>query len=144
MTAPREDGRGVSICIEEALKDAGSSKEEVNYINAHATSTPVGDMAEVQAIHQAFGDHAKNLKMNSTKSMTGHCLGAAGGIEAIATVKAIMTGMLHPTINLEDPEPGLGLIDVVPNHAKSLDVQVALSNSFGFGGHNSTLVFAPF
>ncbi len=144
MTAPREDGLGVSLCIEEALKDAGISKEEINYINAHATSTPVGDMAEVQAIRKVFGAHCKNLKMNGTKSMIGHCLGAAGGIEAIATIKAILTGKLHPTINLDDPDPGLGDIDVIPGKAIDFQIKAAMSNSFGFGGHNSTVIFAPF
>ncbi|MCH9626280.1 MAG: 3-oxoacyl-[acyl-carrier-protein] synthase 2 [Chlamydiales bacterium] len=144
MTAPREDGKGVSQCIEDALKDADAAKEDVNYINGHATSTPLGDMTEVEAIHEVFGPLAKNLKMNGTKSMTGHCLGAAGGIEAIATIMAIRTGKLHPTINLDNPEPGLGEIDPVAHVMQELAVQVALSNSFGFGGHNSTLVFAPF
>jgi len=144
MTAPREDGLGVSLCIENALKDAGISKEQINYINAHATSTPLGDMAEVEAILQTFGSHSKQIKMNATKSMIGHCLGAAGGVEAIAVVKAIETGKLHPTINLEDPEPKLAEVDVVGGEAISHEVTGALSNSFGFGGHNSTLVFAPF
>jgi 3-oxoacyl-[acyl-carrier-protein] synthase II len=144
MTAPREDGLGVSQCIEAALEDAGVSKEEVNYINAHATSTPLGDMAEVEAVHKVFGPFAKHIKMNGTKSMTGHCLGAAGGIEAIATIMAIKTGKLHPTINLDDPEPGLGDIDPVAHTLQEHAVRVALSNSFGFGGHNSTVVFSPF
>lgn len=144
MTAPREDGAGFIMCFEEALKDAGMSKEQINYVNAHATSTPVGDMAEVKALHTFFGAHAKNLKMNATKSLTGHCLGAAGGIEAIVTVKAILTGMLHPTINLETPEEGLQDMDPVAHVAKPHKVTGAISNSFGFGGHNSTLVFAPF
>ncbi len=144
MTAPREDGAGVLLCIEEALKKAGVAKEEVNYINAHATATPLGDTAEIEAIHKVFGSHTKHLKMNATKSMIGHCLGAAGGIEAIATIKAIQTGKLHPTINLDNPEPSLGEIDPVAHKAQDHRVNVALSNSFGFGGHNSTLVFAPF
>jgi 3-oxoacyl-[acyl-carrier-protein] synthase II len=144
MTDPRADGLGVGLCIEAALRDAGISKEGVNYINAHATSTLVGDVCEVNAIKNVFGSHCKAIKMNATKSMTGHCLGAAGGIEAIATIKAIQTGMLHPTINLQDPEPVLDGIDVVPNVAKSHNIQVALSNSFGFGGHNSSLLFAPY
>lgn len=144
MTAPREDGLGISLCIKQTLEDSGITLEQVNYINAHATATPLGDMAEVDAIHKVFGSHAKNLKMNATKSMTGHCLGAAGGIEAIATIKAITSGMIHPTINLEDPEPGLGEIDVVPGKAKPHQITAALSNSFGFGGHNSSIVFAPY
>jgi 3-oxoacyl-[acyl-carrier-protein] synthase II len=144
ITALREDGFGISHCMEEALRDAGVSKEEVNYINAHATATPAGDMVEVGAIHKVFGSHAKNLKMNATKSLTGHCLGAAGGVEAVVIIKAIQTGMLHPTLNLDNPEPGLGDIDPVAHTAKAHPVNVALSNSFGFGGHNSTVVFAPY
>ncbi len=144
MTDPRSDGLGVSTCIENALKQSGMEKEQINYINAHATSTVAGDLCEVRAVRKVFGPHAENIKMNATKSMTGHCLGAAGGIEAIATIKAIETGMLHPTINLEDPEEELGEIDVVPNVAKPHKVTGALSNSFGFGGHNSALIFAPY
>ena len=144
MTSPRLDGLGVSLCIENALKNAGVSKERVNYINAHATSTPAGDMCEVQAVRHVFGPLVRNIKMNATKSMIGHCLGAAGGIEAIATIMAIQTGMLHPTINLSNPEEGLEDMDLVPNVAKAHKIEVALSNSFGFGGHNASLLFAPF
>lgn len=144
MTDPRSDGLGVEICIENSLKRAGIAKEQINYINAHATSTLAGDLCEVRAIRKVFGPHVKNIKINATKSMIGHCLGAAGGIEAIATIKAIETGMLHPTINLEDPEEEIAGIDVVPNVAKAHKVTGALSNSFGFGGHNSTLIFAPY
>lgn len=144
MTDPRADGLGVAICIENALNDAGIKKEEVNYINAHATSTPIGDMCEVNAIKKVFGPHLSEVKMNSTKASTGHCLGAAGGIEAIATIQAIQTGILHPTINLTEPDDFLEGIDVVPNVAKPHRIKVALSNSFGFGGHNSSLLFAPY
>ncbi len=144
MTDPRSDGLGVSLCIEGAIKDAGITKEDIDYINAHATSTQVGDMCEIQAVKKVFGGRMSNIKMNGTKSMIGHCLGAAGGIEAIATIKAIETGMLHPTINHNDPEPELEGIDVVPNVAQKHPVKVAISNSFGFGGHNSTLVFAEY
>jgi 3-oxoacyl-[acyl-carrier-protein] synthase II len=144
ITAPREDGHGVAQCIANALHDAGASMGDVNYINAHATSTPQGDMAEVEAIHKVFGPHTKHLKMNATKSLVGHCLGAAGGIEAIATIMAIRTGKIHPTLNLIDPEPGLGDIDPVADVMQELSIKIALSNSFGFGGHNSTIVFAPF
>lgn len=144
MTSPREDGEGVALCMKDALEDAGVAKETVNYINAHATSTPAGDLCEVRAVQDFFGSHAKNIKMNSTKSMIGHCLGAAGGLEAVATIKAIQTGMLHPTINVENPEPALADLDVIPNEAKAHKVNTALSNSFGFGGHNSTLVFAEY
>lgn len=144
MTDPRGDGLGVSTCIESALKQAGIDKEQINYINAHATSTPAGDLCEVRAIRQVFGPHIKHISMNATKSMVGHCLGAAGGIEAIATIKAIETSMLHPTINLHDPEEEIADIDVVPLKAKQKKVTAGLSNSFGFGGHNSSLIFAPY
>lgn len=144
MTSPRLDGLGVSLCIENALKNAGIAKERVNYINAHATSTPAGDMCEMQAVRQVFGPLVRNIKMNATKSMIGHCLGAAGGIEAIATIMAIQTGMIHPTMNLSNPEEGLEDMDLVPNEAKAHKVDVALSNSFGFGGHNASLLFSSF
>ncbi len=144
ITSPREDGSGVRQCIEEAIADAGIDKNEINYINAHATATQAGDLCEVEAVRKVLGDHLNHIKMNATKSLIGHCLGAAGGLEAVATIKAIETGMLHPTINVDHPEPALEGIDIVPFKAKSHEVQVALSNSFGFGGHNSTLVFAPY
>lgn len=144
MTNPRQDGEGVAACIEGAIRDAQISLDEINYINAHATSTPAGDLCEIDALKKVFGPHLKEIKMNATKSMTGHCLGAAGGIEAIATIKAIQTGMLHPTINLDEPEEALGEIDVVANVAKPHQVKVALSNSFGFGGHNSSLLFSAY
>jgi 3-oxoacyl-[acyl-carrier-protein] synthase II len=144
MTDPREDGAGVAQCIEDALKVAGTAKESVNYINAHATATLAGDLCEIHAVRKVFGAHAKGIAINSTKSMIGHCLGAAGGLEAVATIQAIRTGMIHPTLNLENPEPELADLDAVAGTAKPLQVNVALSNSFGFGGHNSTLVFAPY
>jgi 3-oxoacyl-[acyl-carrier-protein] synthase II len=144
MTSPRLDGLGVSTCIQNAIKDAGIKKEDINYINAHATSTPAGDMCEINAVNTVFGPLMKGIKMNATKSMIGHCLGAAGGIEAIATIKAIMTGKLHPTINLDDPEEGLGEVDPIRNGAIDHRVTAGLSNSFGFGGHNSSLIFAPY
>lgn len=144
MTSPREDGSGVAECMELALKDAGIPKEQVNYINAHATSTLVGDICEIRGIKTVFGDHIDNVSINSTKSMIGHCLGAAGGIEAIATIKAIQTGKIHPTINVDDPEEIMVGIDYVPNKPRDKQVTAALSNSFGFGGHNSTLVFGPY
>ncbi|XP_077251321.1 3-oxoacyl-[acyl-carrier-protein] synthase I, chloroplastic-like [Tasmannia lanceolata] len=142
MTDPRSDGLGVSSCIFKSLEDAGVSTEEVNYVNAHATSTLAGDLAEVNAIKKVFKDTSE-MKMNGTKSMIGHCLGAAGGLEAIATIKAITTGWLHPTINQFNLEPAV-TIDTVPNVKKKHDVHVGISNSFGFGGHNSVVVFAPF
>jgi len=142
MTDPRADGLGVSSCIERSLIDAGVSPEEVNYINAHATSTLAGDLAEVNAIKSVF-KNTSGIKINATKSMIGHCLGAAGGLEAIATVKAINTGWLHPSINQFNPEPAVEF-DTVPNVKKQHEVNVAISNSFGFGGHNSVVVFAPY
>lgn len=144
MTDPREDGAGVARCMEQALINANIEKERINYINAHATSTIMGDMCEINALRTVFGSHSKNLKINATKSMIGHCLGAAGGLEAVATIMAIQTKKLHPTINLENPDPLLGDFDVVPNVMKEHDIDVALSNSFGFGGHNSTLVLARY
>jgi len=143
MTDPRSDGLGVSTCIELAMKDAGVDREQINYINAHATSTLVGDIAEVKAIKKVFTD-TKHLKMNATKSMIGHCLGAAAGIEAVAVVKAIQTGWLHPTLNQENLVEEVAGIDTVPNEKKQHKVTAGLSNSFGFGGHNSAVVFAPF
>ncbi|MCL7028832.1 hypothetical protein MKW94_020069 [Papaver nudicaule] len=142
MTDPRKDGLGVSSCINKSLEDAGVSPEEVNYINAHATSTLAGDLAEVNAIKKVF-KNTSEIKMNGTKSMIGHGLGAAGGLEAIATIKAITTGWLHPTINQDNLESEV-TIDTVPNVKKQHEVHVGISNSFGFGGHNSVVVFAPF
>lgn len=144
ITALREDGLGISRCIEGALNDAHITKEQVNYINAHATSTPAGDPVEVRAFHQVFGELTKNIKMNATKSLIGHGLGASGGIEAIATIQAIRTGRLHPTLNLENPEEWIGDLDPVAGKAQDHKVEAALSNSFGFGGHNSSIVLAPF
>lgn len=143
MTDPPQDGRGVALSIEEALKDAGIPKERVNYINAHATSTHAGDTAEAHAIKAAFKEHAPHIKINATKSMIGHCLGAAAGIEAIATIQAIRTGKIHPTINLDDPEECIGDLDIV-RQTEDHQIDVALSNSFGFGGHNSSVLFAPY
>ncbi len=144
MTSPREDGSGVAECIELAIADAEIPKEQVNYINAHATSTLVGDVCEILGIKKYFGAHAKHLSISATKSMIGHCLGAAGGIEAIATIKAIQTGKLHPTINVDEPEEIIADMDYIPNQPRLKQVTAALSNSFGFGGHNSTLVFGPY
>lgn len=141
ITEPREDGEGVAYCILNALADAGVKPEDVNYINAHATSTPAGDMAEINALKKVFKS-PQSIKMNATKSMIGHLLGAAGGVEAVAVVKAITDGIIHPTINLENPEPGLEFD--IPTQAEHHQVKVALSNSFGFGGHNATVVFAPY
>lgn len=142
ITEPREDGGGVALCIHEALKDAEVKLTDVNYINAHATSTPLGDIAEVEALKKVFVHGREKIVMNGTKSMTGHSLGASGAMEAIATVKTITDGMVHGTKNLNNPEPGLDFH--IPTRAEPLKVKVALSNSFGFGGHNATVVFAPF
>lgn len=144
MTEPTPDGSDVARCISLALKDAGLTPEDVDYINAHATSTPVGDLCEIRAVKRIFASPSSRLKMNSTKSMIGHALGAAGALEAIATIMAIQTDMVHPTINLRDPEDELEWIDVVRNGAIAHQVKVALSNSFGFGGHNSVVVFAKY
>ena len=144
ITDPRADGAVVARCMEQALEDARVTKERINYINAHATSTLAGDLCEIRAIRSVFGAHASKIKINATKSIIGHCLGASGGLEAVATIQAIQTGMVHPTINLENPEPETAGLDLVANSAQKHDVDVALSNSFGFGGHNSTLVFGRY
>jgi 3-oxoacyl-[acyl-carrier-protein] synthase II len=141
MTAPDPEGDGAARSMASALRDAGVSPEEVGYINAHGTSTPYNDKFETMAIKRVFGDHAHRLAVSSTKSMTGHLLGAAGGIEAIATALALHHGVLPPTINYEHPDPDCDL-DYVPNQARKQDVHVAVSNAFGFGGTNATLVFA--
>ncbi len=143
MTDPREDGSVVAMCIEDAIRDANISKEDINYINPHATSTVVGDLCEIRAFKRVFGSHMKNIKLNATKSMIGHCLGAAGGMEAIATIKAIQTKKLHPTINLENPEPEIQDLDIVIKQEEH-NIKAAMSTSFGFGGHNSALIFAPY
>ena len=140
MTAPPEDGQGARRCMEIALADARLSPSDVDYINAHGTSTPAGDLAETRAVKAAFGEHAGRLAVSSTKSMTGHLLGAAGGVEAIFTVLAIRDQVAPPTINLDNPGPECDL-DYVPHTARSMRIEVALSNSFGFGGTNGTLVF---
>ena len=140
MTAPSEDGEGAARSMRNAMKNAGVNADEVAYINAHGTSTPLGDIAETRAVKRAFGDHAKRLAVSSTKSMTGHLLGAAGGIEAVFTAMAICDGIMPPTINLHQQDPECDL-DYVPNTARQAKIDVALSNAFGFGGTNSTLVF---
>jgi len=126
-----------------ALWDAGIKPEEVDYINAHGTSTPLGDKLETMAIKQVFGEHAYEMAVGSTKSMTGHLLGAAGGLEAVACLMTMLKGFIPPTVNLDNPDPECDL-DYVPNHAREARVDVALSNSFGFGGHNVTLIFKRF
>ncbi len=141
MTAPPEDGEGAARCMEIALRDAHIEPGKVDYINAHGTSTPLGDRAESDAVKTVFGDHAYRLAVSSTKSMTGHLLGSAGSTEAIFTLLAMRDGIAPPTINLEHPGEGCDL-DYVPNTAREMQIDVALSNSFGFGGTNGTLVFS--
>ena len=141
ITAPCEDGEGASRCMRNALRNAGRSPDSVQYLNAHGTSTPLGDVAETLAVKACFGAHAQRLAVNSTKSMTGHLLGAAGGIEAVFTALAIHHQISPPTINLHQRGEGCDL-DYVPNTARPMRIDVALSNSFGFGGTNGTLVFS--
>jgi 3-oxoacyl-[acyl-carrier-protein] synthase II len=138
MTAPCVDGEGAARAMQRALDDARMPKDDVLYVNAHGTSTPAGDPAEVSAVKTVFGAHARRLMMSSTKSMTGHLLGAAGGLEAVATALTLSRGIVPPTINLDTPDPTCDL-DFVPNQARTQRVKAALSNSFGFGGHNVTL-----
>ncbi|MGD9021774.1 MAG: beta-ketoacyl-ACP synthase II [Lysobacterales bacterium] len=143
MTAPPDDGEGAARCMHEAVKDAGINPGDVDYINAHGTATPLGDVAETVATKRVFGGHAGKLAISSTKSMTGHLLGAAGGVEAIFTVLALRDGIIPPTINLDDPGEGCDL-DYVPHTAREAGINVAISNSFGFGGTNGSLVFRKF
>jgi 3-oxoacyl-[acyl-carrier-protein] synthase II len=138
ITSPPDDGRGAAMAMRLALQDAHLNPEDIQYINAHGTSTPVGDAAETQAIKTVFGGHARRLAVSSTKSMTGHLLGASGGIELIACVLSIRDRTVHPTINYRTPDPACDL-DYVPNEAREMNVRRVLSNSFGFGGHNCTL-----
>jgi 3-oxoacyl-[acyl-carrier-protein] synthase II len=140
MTAPSENGEGASECMLLAVRDAGLDREQIDYINAHGTSTPAGDIAETKGIKLAFGEHAYKVAVSSTKSMTGHMLGAAGGAEAIFSVLAIRDQVAPPTINYETPDPECDL-DCVPNTAREMKIDYALSNSFGFGGTNGTLIF---
>ncbi len=143
MTAPEPEGLGAIASMRLALEDAGLPPEEVDYINAHGTSTPVGDVAETKAIKKVFGEHSYRLAVSSVKSMTGHLLGAAGGVESLATVLTVHRGVIPPTINLDEPDPECDL-DYVPNKARQAEVRVALTNSFGFGGTNATLVFTQY
>jgi 3-oxoacyl-[acyl-carrier-protein] synthase II len=143
ITAPPEDGDGARLAMTNALRDAQLAPDAVHYLNAHATSTPLGDRAETVAIKRAFGDHAARLAVSSTKSMTGHLLGAAGVVEALFSVLAIRDQVAPPTINYQNPDPACDL-DYVPNTARQMNIEVALSNSFGFGGTNGTLIFRRF
>jgi 3-oxoacyl-[acyl-carrier-protein] synthase II len=140
ITAPCEDGEGASRCMVNALRNSGVNADEVDYVNAHGTSTPLGDIAETIAVKRCFGEHAKKLAVSSTKSMTGHLLGAAGGIEAVFSALAVHQQIAPPTINLVNQDPHCDL-DFVPNIARKMKIQIAISNSFGFGGTNGTLVF---
>ena len=140
ITAPDDTGKGAAWAMEQALSNAGLAPEEVDYINAHGTSTPLNDRTETLAIRAVFGPHAERLAVSSTKSMIGHLLGAAGAVEAVACVKSLETGWVHPTVNYEIPDPECDL-DYVPNQARQLNPRVILSNSFGFGGHNSCVIF---
>ena len=140
MTAPSESGEGAARCMRNAIKDAGIDVDAIGYINAHGTSTPAGDLAETMAIKTALGDAAYKTMVSSTKSMTGHLLGAAGGVEAVFSAMALHTGIIPPTINLENPSEGCDL-DYVPHTARDRQIEIAMSNSFGFGGTNGTLIF---
>jgi 3-oxoacyl-[acyl-carrier-protein] synthase II len=142
ITSPSPGGLGAARCMRQCLEDGDLDPREVDYINAHGTSTPQGDVTETQAIRQVFGEHAARIAVSSTKSMTGHALGAAGAIESVYTVLAIARGMLPPTINYERPDPDCDL-DYVPNQPRAAKIRLALNNSFGFGGANATLAFRP-
>jgi 3-oxoacyl-[acyl-carrier-protein] synthase II len=141
ITAPDKEGAGAILSMKRALDDAGLEPEQIDYINAHGTSTPLNDVIETRAIRELFGQHAYGLPISSTKSMIGHLMGAAGAVEAIACIKSLQTGVIHPTINHETPDPDCDL-DYVPNQARETHPRSALSNSFGFGGHNGTLIFS--
>ena len=143
ITSPPDDGDGARRCMQAALADAGLAPETVDYINAHGTSTGAGDVAEARAVRKLFGEHADDLLVSSTKSMTGHLLGAAGGIEAVFSILAIRDNIAPPTINLDNQDPDCDL-DFVPNQARQRDISVSVSNSFGFGGTNGSLIFSQF
>lgn len=143
IMAPMKDGEGMAMTIEKAMRDAGIKKEEVDYINAHGTSTELNDRYETLALRKVFGEQARSIPVSSSKSMIGHTIGAAGVIEGIITIKSLQTGILTPTINYDQPDPDLDL-DYIPHTARRSDIRVALSNSFGFGGHNACLVFRKF
>ena len=143
ITSPSPGGEGGSRCMDSAIRNAGLNKEDIHYLNAHGTSTPLGDLAETEGIKMSFSDHASKLAVSSTKSMVGHLLGAAGGVEAVYTIMAIKDQVAPPTINLYNPSEGCDL-DYVPNTAREMKINAALSNSFGFGGTNGTLAFTRF
>jgi 3-oxoacyl-[acyl-carrier-protein] synthase II len=139
ITAPAEDGAGAAMAMKLALRDAKIDPQSVDYINAHGTSTPLGDIAETKAVKSTFGDHAYKVALSSTKSQLGHLLGASGGVEAVITAMAVSRNLIPPTINLDNPDPECDL-DFVPHKARDRKVNIAMSNSFGFGGHNASLV----
>jgi 3-oxoacyl-[acyl-carrier-protein] synthase II len=143
ISAPAENGEGAARCMRMALDDAQLNTEQISYINAHGTSTPLNDKNETAAIKKVFGEHAYDIPISSTKSMTGHLLGASGALEALVCVKSIEDQQLHPTINYETPDPECDL-DYVPNQSRSWDVKHAMSNSFGFGGHNATVILSRY
>jgi 3-oxoacyl-[acyl-carrier-protein] synthase II len=143
ISSPAPEGEGAARCMKAALKDACIEPEKIQYINAHGTSTKYGDELETMAIKKVFGEHAYKLCVSSTKSMTGHLLGAAGGVEAIFSVLSIVNGLILPTVNLDNPDPECDL-DYVPNTARQLNLEYALSNSFGFGGTNACLIFKKY
>ncbi|MFS8563774.1 MAG: beta-ketoacyl-ACP synthase II [Rhabdochlamydiaceae bacterium] len=144
MTSPREDGTEVAFCMEKAIEDAGISKKDINYVNAHATSTPAGDMCEIFGLQKVFGGQMDKIVVNATKSMIGHTLGAAGAFGAVVALQAILKKKIHPTINVDEPEEGLGSTNIVAGKAQDLTVTAALINAFGFGGHNSSMIIAPY
>jgi 3-oxoacyl-[acyl-carrier-protein] synthase II len=144
MTSPPEDGQGAARCMANALRDGGVNPDQVDYINAHGTSTMLGDRAECAAVRSLFGDHASKLMISSTKSMTGHLLGAAGGVEAIFSILALHDGVVPPTINLDNPDPEIKGLDMVPHEARQAKLDFALTNSFGFGGTNGSLLLRRF
>ena len=142
ITAPLPDGRGAMLSMRNALEDADLTIEDVDYLNTHGTSTPLGDIAEITAVQSLFGDHAYKMNISSTKSMTGHLLGATAAVEALACVFAITHGVVPPTINVENLDPAIDAkLNLTLGKAQKRDVKVAMSNTFGFGGHNSTIVF---
>lgn len=144
MTAPCEDGAGASLAMQNAINDGGITPAQVGYVNAHGTSTHLGDLGEIRAVKSTFGDAVKTLRISSTKSMTGHLLGAAGAIEAVITTMAVRDQVCPPTINLDNPEPEVEGINLVPNVAQKADFEYAISNSFGFGGTNGSLLFKKY
>ncbi|HEY5498005.1 MAG TPA: beta-ketoacyl synthase N-terminal-like domain-containing protein, partial [Syntrophales bacterium] len=144
MAAPPPGHEGAVRCMTAALRDAAMLPEDIDYVNAHGTSTPLNDIYEAEAIHTVFGDHVSRLLVSSTKSMTGHMLGGAGGVEAVFAAKAIEDGIVPPTINLHKPDPAAGALDFVPNTARKKDVRTVMSNTFGFGGANAVLIIKKF